>query len=33
MKPERDPVAFIAARLERARPGGPFREGAFQPAA
>ncbi len=29
MKPERDPVAFIAARLERARPGGPFREGAF----
>ncbi len=29
MKAPRDPVAFVAQRLERQRPGGPFREGAF----
>jgi len=29
MKPRQDPVAFIAERLERRRPPGPFREGAF----
>jgi len=28
-KPVRDPVAFVAERLERHRPPGPFREGAF----